>query len=138
MAIGGFWSMSAATAIRLVPRIRSRVRWQFSTPVMRWRRSGRTAGKLSGGYGRMARRFLVLVPIAVVAFIWQCISLPSMVRIKATLHVARYSAYLAAAWCGRHDSLLPVFHGAVCTIHLVRPFLESVTRVNSLGLSLIC
>ncbi len=130
--------MSAATAIRLVRSIRSRVRWQFSTPVMRWRRRGRTAGKLSGGYGRMARRFLCLVPIAVVAFIWQCISLPSWMRIKATRHLARYSAYLAAAGCGRHDSLWPVFHGAVCAIPYVRPFLESVTRVNSLGLSLFC
>ncbi len=133
VAIGGFWSMSAATAIRWCRSIRSRVRWRFSTPVMRCNGRGRTAGKLSGGYGRMARAFLCLVPIAVVAFIWQCISLPAWMRIKATRHLARYSAYLAPHGCGRHDSLWPVFHGAVCLFTYVRPFLESVTRVNSLG-----
>lgn len=39
VVIGGFWSMSAATAIRLVPAHQVPVRWRFSTAVTRWQPS---------------------------------------------------------------------------------------------------
>lgn len=39
IVIGGFWSMSAATAIRLVPAHQVPARWRFSTAATRWRPS---------------------------------------------------------------------------------------------------
>lgn len=60
VAIGGFWSMSAATAIRLVPQHQvTRALAIFNAGNALATVVKRTAGKLSGGYGRMARRFLV-------------------------------------------------------------------------------
>lgn len=54
IVIGGFWSMSAATAIRLVPQRQVPARWRFSTAVTRWRPSWRrrwaaTQGQPSAG-----------------------------------------------------------------------------------------
>jgi len=37
--IGGFWSMSAAMAMRLVPPVKCRKPWRSSTAAMPWRRS---------------------------------------------------------------------------------------------------
>ncbi len=98
VAIGGFWSMSAATAIRLVPQ------HQVTRALAIFNAGNALATVVAAPLGSYlglrsdGEAFLCTVPIAVVAFIWQCISLPSMDANKATLHVARYSAYLAAAW----------------------------------------
>lgn len=71
VAIGGFWSMSAATAIRLVPQHQVTRALALSCAWCLSRLS-----PLSGS---------VLV----------C---PAWMRIKAARHLAMYSAYLAAAW----------------------------------------
>lgn len=125
VAIGGFWSMSAATAIRLVPRNRSRVRWRFSMPVMRWRRSWPRRWKLSGATVGWRGAFLCLVPIAVVAFIWQCISLPSMDANKSRTSpgdvfriLSRRVVAVGMLACGLF------FMGQFTLFTYVRPFLE--------------
>ncbi len=82
--------------------------------------------------------FLCLVPIAVVAFIWQCISLPSMDANKSHTSCgavfrlfSRRMVVVGMIACGLF------FMGQFALFTYVRPFLESVTRVNSLGLSSI-
>ncbi|EOL9863244.1 MFS transporter, partial [Escherichia coli O157:H7] len=82
--------------------------------------------------------FLCLVPMAVVAFIWQCISLPSMDANKSHTSCgavfrlfSRRMVVVGMIACGLF------FMGQFALFTYVRPFLESVTRVNSLGLSLI-
>ncbi len=99
VAIGGFWSMSAATAIRLVPQHQvTRALAIFNAGNALAAVVAAPLGSYLGATVGWRGAFLCLVPMAVVAFIWQCISLPSMDANKATRHVARYSAYLAAAW----------------------------------------
>lgn len=139
VAIGGFWSMSAATAIRLVRSIRLRVRWRFSTPVMRWRRPWPHRWEAIWGLRSDGEALSCApVPIAVVAFIWQCISLPSMDANKSHTSCgavfrlfSRRMVVVGMIACGLF------FMGQFALFTYVRPFLESVTRVNSLGLSSI-
>lgn len=130
IAIGGFWSMSAATAIRLVPEHQATgaLATVVAAPL------GSYLGVTVGWRGA----FLCLVPIAVVAFIWQCISLPSMDANKshtsrgAVFHLlSRRIVAVGMLACGLF------FMGQFALFTYVRPFLESVTRVDSLGLSLI-
>lgn len=77
IAIGGFWSMSAATALRLVPRRRvphalaifnggNALATVIAAPL------GSYLGAVMGWRGA----FLCLVPVAIAAFIWQCFSSP--------------------------------------------------------------
>lgn len=99
VAIGGFWSMSAATAIRLGRSIRSRVRWRFSTPVMRWRRSWPRRWEAIWGLRSDGEALsCAWCPWRLSPLSGSALVCPAWMRIKATRHVARYSAYLAAAW----------------------------------------
>lgn len=82
--------------------------------------------------------FLCLVPLAMVAFIWQCVSLPSMKSQRApqrqgtVLRLFRRSTVsLGLLACGLF------FMGQFTLFTYVRPFLETVTRVSSSGLPLI-
>lgn len=77
VVIGGFWSMSAATAIRLVP--------QHQVPRALAIFNGGNAlatvvaaplGSYLGTTVGWRGAFLCLVPLAIVAFIWQWVSLP--------------------------------------------------------------
>ncbi len=139
IVIGGFWSMSAATAIRLVPQRQVPAHWPSLTAVTRWpplwqRRWAATWGPPSAG----AVPFLCLVPLAMVAFIWQCVSLPSMKSQRApqrqgtVLRLFRRSTVSL----GLLASGL-FFMGQFTLFTYVRPFLETVTRVSSSGLPLI-
>jgi predicted MFS family arabinose efflux permease len=82
--------------------------------------------------------FLCLVPLAMVAFIWQCVSLPSMKSQRApqrqgtVLRLFRRSTVsLGLLACGLF------FMGQFTLFTYVRPFLETVTRVSPSGLPLI-
>ncbi|MBA1774223.1 MFS transporter, partial [Escherichia coli] len=79
IVIGGFWSMSAATAIRLVPKQHvpralaifnggNALATVVAAPL------GSYLGTTIGWRGA----FLCLVPLAIAAFIWQWVSLPPM------------------------------------------------------------
>lgn len=139
IVIGGFWSMSAATAIRLVP--------QHLVPSALAIFNGGNAlatvvaaplGSYLGATVGWRGAFFCLVPLAIAAFIWQCVSLPTMESSKARkpqgsilrlFSVSKVSIGLLA--CGLF------FMGQFALFTYVRPFLESVTRVNDAGLSLI-
>ncbi|MEL0552872.1 MULTISPECIES: MFS transporter [Enterobacteriaceae] len=139
VAIGGFWSMSAATAIRLVPQRQvpralaifnggNALATVVAAPL------GSYLGTTVGWRGA----FLCLVPLAIAAFIWQWISLPSMESDKKqksqrSVHrlfrITLVPTGLLA--CGLF------FIGQFALFTYVRPFLETVTRVGPSGLSLI-
>ena len=78
IVIGGFWSMSAATAIRLVPQRQvpralaifnggNALATVVAAPL------GSYLGQPSAGAAP-----LCLAPLAIAAFVWQCVSLPAM------------------------------------------------------------
>ena len=139
VVIGGFWSMSAATAMRLVPRNRvpealaifnggNALATVIAAPL------GSYLGSLVGWRGA----FLCLVPVAAIALIWQWISLPSMQaqeRSPGSGNVFKVLGNrpiaLGMAACGAF------FMGQFALFTYVRPFLETVTRVNASTLSLI-
>ncbi|HBN5135740.1 TPA: MFS transporter, partial [Enterobacter hormaechei] len=139
IAIGGFWSMSAATAIRLVP--------QHQVPRALAIFNGGNAlatvvaaplGSYLGSTIGWRGAFLCLVPVAIVAFIWQYFSLPDMAgnqgqsprkSVFRLFHQPAVSVGLMA--CGLF------FMGQFALFTYVRPFLETVTHVSPSGLSLI-
>ncbi|MFC5697986.1 MFS transporter [Pseudomonas sp. GCM10022186] len=139
VVIGGFWSMSAATAMRLVPADRvpralaifnggNALATVIAAPL------GSYLGSVIGWRGA----FLCLVPVAAVALVWQWASLPSMktqVRTPASGNVFKLfkdrSVALGMAGCGLF------FMGQFALFTYVRPFLETVTRVEVSTLSLI-
>ncbi|HBX7361531.1 TPA: MFS transporter, partial [Klebsiella pneumoniae] len=79
IVIGGFWSMSAATAIRLVPQRQApRALAIFNGGNALATVVAAPLGSYLGATVGWRGAFLCLVPLAVLAFVWQCISLPSM------------------------------------------------------------
>lgn len=139
VAIGGFWSMSAATAIRLVPAHRvpralaifnggNALATVIAAPLGSW------LGAVMGWRGA----FFCLVPVALIAFLWQAVSLPSMpaqknnARISSVFRLLRSPLVaLGMAGCGLF------FMGQFALFTYLRPFLETVTHVSTGGLSLM-
>ncbi|WP_442801122.1 MFS transporter [Serratia rubidaea] len=139
VVIGGFWSMSAATAIRLVPRHQvPRALAIFNGGNALATVVAAPLGSYLGATVGWRGAFLCLVPLAIAAFIWQCISLPSMENDKkqkpqgSVLRLFRVSIVpVGLLACGLF------FMGQFALFTYVRPFLETVTNVASSGLSLI-
>lgn len=139
ITIGGFWSMSAATAIRLVPAHRvPRALAIFNGGNALATVVAAPLGSYLGATVGWRGAFLSLVPLAIAAFIWQYLSLPSMESKKqppsrgSVFRLFRRPAVAAGLLaCGLF------FMGQFALFTYVRPFLETVTRVNATGLSLI-
>lgn len=139
VVIGGFWSMSAATAIRLVaqhqvPRALAILNGGNALATVVAAPLGSYLGTTVGWRGA----FLCLVPLAIAAFIWQCISLPSMENDKrqkqqgSMIRLFRISDVpTGLVACGLF------FVGQFALFTYVRPFLETVTSMGPSGLSLI-
>ena len=139
VVIGGFWSLSAATAIRLVP--------QHQVPRALAIFNGGNAlaiavaaplGSYLGTTVGWRGAFLCIVPLAIAAFIWQWVSLPAMESDKkqkpqgTPLRLFRDAIVLTGLLaCGLF------FIGQFALFTYVRPFLETVTNVGPAGLSLI-
>src|SRR6478672_13791509 len=140
VVIGGFWSMSAATAMRLVPAYQvpralavfnggNALATVLAAPL------GSYLGSVIGWRGA----FFCLVPVAVLALAWQWISLPSMkagTRATGTVF-GIFAAFKSrtVAWgmaaCGSF------FMGQFVLFTYIRPFLETVTRVDVATISLV-
>jgi predicted MFS family arabinose efflux permease len=138
LVIGGFWSLSAATAMRLVPATRvpralaifnggNALATVIAAPL------GSYLGSIIGWRGA----FFCLVPVAAVALLWQWVSLPAMPagRPNGSSNVFRLfkqrSVALGMAACGAF------FMGQFALFTYVRPYLETVAHVNVSTLSLI-
>lgn len=139
IAIGGFWSMSAATAIRLVPQHQvSRALAIFNGGNALATVVAAPLGSYLGSTIGWRGAFLCLVPVAIVAFIWQYFSLPNMggnqrpSPRKSVFRLFRRPAVSVGLMaCGLF------FMGQFALFTYVRPFLETVTHVSPSGLSLI-
>jgi predicted MFS family arabinose efflux permease len=139
VVIGGFWSLSAATAMRLVPSHEvpralaifnggNALAMVIAAPL------GSYLGSVIGWRGV----FFCLVLVALIAFVWQWISLPSMstpARPRRSGNVLRLLKNPAVAL-----GMLAVstfFMGQFILFTYLRPFLETVTRVDVPTLSLV-
>lgn len=139
VVVGGFWSMSAATAMQLVPPSKvpralaifnggNALATVVAAPL------GSYLASIIGWRGA----FFCLVPVAVIAFVWQSFSLPSMParpRPPGARNVLRlFRSRLVTL------GMLAVgifFMGQFALFTYLRPFLETVTRVDVSTLSLI-
>lgn len=138
VVIGGFWSMSAATAMRLVPAAQvpralaifnggNALATVIAAPL------GSYLGSIIGWRGA----FFCLIPVAAIALAWQWISLPTMSASRGNKSanvfglLKRRTIVLGMAACGAF------FMGQFALFTYVRPFLETVTYVNVSTLSLI-
>lgn len=139
VVVGGFWSMSAAVAMRLVPVQRvpralaifnggNALATVVAAPL------GSYLGNIIGWRGA----FLCLVPVALAALLWQWKSLPPMPaapRATGSGNVVRLLKSPLVAF-----GMLAVgmfFMGQFVLFTYVRPFLESVPRVDVPTLSMI-
>lgn len=139
VVVGGFWSMSAATAMRLVPsplvpRALAIFNGGNALATVVAAPLGSYLGSIIGWRGA----FFCLVPVALLAFVWQWISLPSMPAQPRSVTsgnvfklLKNRSVALGMAGCGAF------FMGQFMLFTYLRPFLETVTQVGVSTLSLI-
>ncbi|MCC7705223.1 MFS transporter [Janthinobacterium sp. GW460P] len=139
VVVGGFWSLSAATAMRLVPaRQVPRALAIFNGGNALATVVAAPLGSYLGAVIGWRGAFLCLVPVAMIALIWQWVSLPSMppqARAAGSRNVFRLLRDPKVAL-----GMLAVstfFMGQFALFTYVRPFLESVTHVDISTLSLM-
>lgn len=138
VAIGGFWSLSAATAMRLVPdhqvpRALALVNGGNALATVVAAPLGSYLGAVIG----WRAAFLCIVPVAAVVFGWLLISLPAM-RPRpgpASGNVLKLLQRSTVAWGMLAVSLF--FMGQFTLFTYLRPFLETVTHVGVATLTLM-
>ncbi|NMO14116.1 MFS transporter [Pyxidicoccus fallax] len=138
IVIGGFWSLSAATVMRLVP--------ERDVPRALALLNGGNAlsttiaaplGSFLGQYIGWRGAFFAVVPLAVITLAWQFFTLPPMPTERAAPPPSTFALLRRpkALW-----GILAVtffFMGQFALFTYLRPFLETVTRVGVSTLSLI-
>lgn len=138
IAIGGFWSLSAATAMQLVPenqvpRALAIVNGGNALATVIAAPLGSFLGALIGWRGA----FFCIVPVAAMAAVWLLLSLPVM---RPRGHagsgtVLRLLTRMPVALGMLAVSVL--FMGQFMLFTYLRPFLETVTQVSAATLSLM-
>jgi predicted MFS family arabinose efflux permease len=136
IAIGGFWSLSAATAMRLVPpdqvsRALAIVNGGNALATVIAAPAGSFLGSLIGWRGA----FFCVVPVAVFAAVWLLISLPSF---KGERHTGSGNALRLMKQLPVALGMVAVsvfFMGQFMLFTYLRPFLEGVTGVSVSTLS---
>ncbi|HEJ7913821.1 TPA: MFS transporter [Serratia marcescens] len=139
IVVGGFWSMSAATAMRLVPVHRvplalaifnsgNALATVVAAPLGSW------LGSVVGWRGA----FFCLVPVAIIAFVWQLLSLPSMsVTLQAAASRNVFTLFRRRVVTLGMLGVGIFFMGQFTLFTYIRPFLETVTRVDAATVTLV-
>lgn len=136
VVIGGFWSMSAATVMRLVPKDQvtkalgllnggNALAMTIAAPV----------GSLLGGYIGWRGAFFCVVPFAVATLIWLLFTLPSLPPQQASGGGSVFRVLRRPLISVAMLAILAFFMGQFTLFTYVRPFLEAVTGVGGLALS---
>jgi len=138
MVIGGFWSMSAATIMRLLP--------ERDVPRGLAILNGGNAlattvaaplGSFLGQYVGWRGAFFSIVPVAALTLVWLFLSLPAMPnRTRASATAAFQVLRRPGVPAGMAAAAL-FFMGQFALFTYLRPFLETVTRVDVATLSLL-
>lgn len=139
VVIGGFWAMSTSIVMRLVPPL--------SVPKALGLLNGGNAlattiaaplGSFFGFNYWLAWCFFCIVPIAIVALIWQFKSMPSL---PAILSVEKsknpFGLLKRPIVLYGMTGILLLFMGQFALFTYLRPFLETVTHVDATMLSIL-
>jgi len=139
VVVGGFWSLTTATAMRLVPSHQvpralaifnggNALATVVAAPL------GSYLGSVIGWRGA----FFCLVPVALVAFLWQWLSLPSMPPLASAARSRNAFKLLKDPKIAVGMLAISAFFmGQFTLFTYLRPFLETVTLVDASTLSLI-
>jgi predicted MFS family arabinose efflux permease len=138
VAIGGFWSMSAATAMRLVPTADV----PRALAILNGGNALATviaapAGSYLGGVIGWRGAFFCLVPVATVALAWLWFSLPALRPENRQAPASMFALLKRPAVCLGMAAASLFFMGQFALFTYLRPFLETVTRVDVSTLSLM-
>jgi predicted MFS family arabinose efflux permease len=138
VAIGGFWSMSAATAMRLVPehqvpRALAIVNGGNALATVVAAPLGSFLGSVVGWRGA----FFAVVPVAAIALAWKLFSLPSMKAGKGASPGGVFRLLKRPAVALGMLAVSLFFLGQFALFTYLRPFLESVTQLGVPALSLM-
>jgi predicted MFS family arabinose efflux permease len=138
VAIGGFWSMSAATAIRLVrndqvPRALAILNGGNALATVIAAPMGSFLGGLIGWRGA----FFFVVPVAAIVFAWQLVTLPSMKPTSRTSAAGVFKLLKRPVVALGMAAASIFFMGQFALFTYVRPFLETVQHVDVSTLSLL-
>ncbi|WP_457588424.1 MFS transporter [Ensifer canadensis] len=138
IAIGGFWSMSTAIVMRLLPATAvpkglailnagNAIAATISAPL----------GSFLGDYIGWRGAFFFVVPLALIALVWQWLSMPSLPprRRSAAGNVFRLLKRRQVA-IGM-TAILLLFMGQFALFTYLRPFLETVSSYSVSALSLV-
>ncbi|WP_324808385.1 MFS transporter [Sphingomonas sp. LY29] len=138
VVIGGFWSMSTATVMRLVP--------QDAVPRALALLNGGNAlattiaaplGSYLGQFVGWRGAFFCVVPLAVVTFVWLFTSLPKMPSPERASRVAAFKVLRRRQVPLGMLAVALFFMGQFALFTYLRPFLERVTAVDVTTLSLM-
>lgn len=137
VVIGGFWSLSAATVMRLVPsdqvpRALAVVNGGNAVATMVAAPLGAFLGQFIGWRGA----FFLVVPLALVTFAWQWLALPALQanggKASSVLGVLRRPRAKAGML-----AMALLFAGQFALFTYLRPFLEQVTKLAASPLSVV-
>lgn len=136
VAIGGFWSMSAATAMRLVPsqqvpRALAIVNGGNALATV----VAAPLGSFLGGVVGWRGAFFAVVPIAAIAFAWKLASLPAMHAKGGAGAGDAFRLLRRPVVALGMAGVALFFMGQFALFTYLRPFLETVTGVGVSGLS---
>ncbi|PMY48217.1 MFS transporter [Pseudomonas sp. FW305-67] len=138
VAIGGFWSLSAATAIRLVPddqiaRAMAVVNGGNALATVIAAPLGSFLGAFIGWRGA----FLCVIPVAVIASLWLWASLPAMKSQSGSGTGSVFRLMKSTPVALGMAAVSVFFMGQFMLFTYLRPFLETVTHVSISMLSLM-
>jgi predicted MFS family arabinose efflux permease len=138
IAIGGFWSMSAATAMRLVPerdvgRALAILNGGNALAAVVAAPAGSWLGALIGWRGA----FFCVVPLAAIALTWKYLSLPPLRAPERSGGSGILQLLKRPAVALGSGAVGLFFMGQFALFTYLRPFLETVTRVDVSTLSLM-
>jgi predicted MFS family arabinose efflux permease len=138
VVIGGFWSMSAATVMRLVPDHQvaralgflnggNALATTIAAPV----------GSFLGQYIGWRGAFFCVVPLAALTLVWQFLTLPSMPSERSPQGGSVFRVLRRRQVPLGMLAVTVFFMGQFALFTYLRPFLETVTQVDVSTLSLI-
>ncbi|QIB04051.1 MFS transporter [Pseudomonas fluorescens] len=138
VAIGGFWSLSAATAMRLVPddqvpQALAVVNGGNALATVIAAPLGSFLGAIIGWRGA----FFCIVPVAAVALVWLLLRLPAMPSQAKQGSTSAFRLMTRAPVALGMLAVSTFFMGQFMLFTYLRPFLETVTQVSVSMLSIL-
>ncbi|MEB4675437.1 MFS transporter [Enterobacteriaceae bacterium G50] len=138
IAIGGFWSMSTATAMRLVPAamVPKALAIIFSAVSIATVVAA-PLGSYLGGLIGWRNVFILCAAPSVVALLWQLWVLPSMRPQSVGSFATLFKVLARPGMLGGMFATILIFSGHFAFFTYLRPFLETVAQTSVEGVSLI-